>query len=120
MIERRIFTVLLDDPDDPDALADEYRVEVRGVDQLRAELEGKRIGVHIKDAMHTTYLWSWAASIREGKIEPKTDFREFMRRCVQVEGDEKSEPVDPTQQGVGVELPSLSSGLTQEPPSTTG
>jgi hypothetical protein len=104
MIERKMFHVLLD-PEEPGD-ATEYTVEVRGADQLRAELEGKRRGVHIKDAMHTTYLWAWAAMIREGNLDPKTSFTAFMERAVQVEGDaDSATPVDPTQPDLGDDSP---------------
>jgi hypothetical protein len=116
-LERRFFNVLIE-RDDTD---EEYRVEVRGVDQLRAELEGKRRGVHIKDAMHTTYLWAWAASIREDRIDPKTSFTDFMTAVVQVEGDEEeTETVDPTRPAVGDDSPSASPEPFPGPPSNGG
>lgn len=116
---RKFFHVLLDDPDAPGS-DQEIRVEVRGSDQLRAELEGKRQGVEIKDAMHSTYLWAWAAATREGKVDPKMTFRDFMVRCVTVEADDQEEPVDPTRRAVGDDSPSPSPAPTPAPPSTGG
>lgn len=106
-LERQIFHVYTDNPDDPAGEPIEDLVEVRGVDQLRAELEGKRLGVGIKDAMHATYLWAWAAMVREGKLDPKTKFQAFMETCVQVEGkDNETAAVDPTRQAASADSPS--------------
>lgn len=93
---RTFFTVYLDDPADPEGYV-EHRVEVRGTDQMRAETEGKGIGVSIKDAMHQSYLWAWAAAVREGKID--MSFRTFRTNVISVEEDEAKPPVevDPTQ-----------------------
>lgn len=95
-IERMYFDVLLDDPETPDATV-EHRVEVRATDQLRAELEGKKLrGIGLSDAMHTTYLWCWAALVREGKFAG--NFSTFVEQCIQAGGDKKAnKPVDPTQ-----------------------
>lgn len=93
---RTYFTVYLDDPDQPDGYV-EHRVEVRGADQLRAELEGKKLNVSLKDAMHQTYLWAWASCVRQGIVEGS--FKDFRDRAIKVEGDDEDEPVavDPTQ-----------------------
>lgn len=91
---RTYFTVYLDDADEPEGYV-EHRVEVRGADQLRAELEGKKMGVHLKDAMHQSYLWAWAALVRTGKID--IPFSEFRDIAIKVEGDDdEPEPVPPT------------------------
>lgn len=96
-----LFLVLLDPPADEPGEPTTYEVQVRGSDHLRAELEAKRQGVTIKDAMHTTYLWAWSAMVREQKYAGA--FQEFMQRCVLVEqdtdaaGDPATVPVDPTQ-----------------------
>lgn len=94
-LTRTYFTVYLDDPADPEGYV-EHHVEVRGADQLRAELEGKKMGVGLKDAMHQSYLWAWAALVRTHVIDiPFTEFREL---AIKVEGDDdEPEPVDPTQ-----------------------
>lgn len=93
-LTRTYFTVYLDDPDDPTGYT-EHRVEVRGADQLRAELEGKKLGVGLKDAMHQTYLWAWAACVRERIVD--LSFKDFREAAIKVEGDDdEPEPVDPT------------------------
>lgn len=96
---RTYFTVYMDDPEAPEGYV-EHRVEVRGADQLVAEERGKRMGVNIKDAMHQTYLWSWAAMVREGLCN--VSFEEFMKLAIKVEGEKNddAEPVDPTQPAV--------------------
>lgn len=91
---RTFFTVYLDDPEAPDGYV-EHRVEVRGADQLRAELEGKKIGVGLKDAMHQSFLWAWAALVREGIID--VPFAKFREQAIKVDGDEDDpQPVPPT------------------------
>lgn len=95
---RTMFTVYLDDPDAPEGYV-EHRCEVRGADQLRAELEGKKIGVGLKDAMHQSFLWAWASLLREGKLAADMPFMRFRELAIKVEGDKDDElvPVDPTQ-----------------------
>jgi hypothetical protein len=96
-LTRTFFTIYLDQPDDPEGYI-EHRVEVRGADQLRAETEGKGMGVTIKDSMHQTYLWAWAAACREGKVD--MSFRTFRTNVISVEQDDddaEGVPVDPTQ-----------------------
>lgn len=95
-LPRMYFDVLLEDPESKDET--ELRVEVRGADQLRSELEAKRIPrVESRDAMHTTYLWCWSAAVREGKFTG--NFREWMTSVVQVKPDKgATTPVDPTDQ----------------------
>lgn len=119
-LTRQYFNVLLDRPDagSPTKLdaahpavvtvADdtvEYRVEIRGTDQLRAELEGKSIGVTLKDAMHQTYLWAWASMVRQDLF--KGAFMEFRKVAIKVEGedDDDGETVDPTQPGATDDSP---------------
>lgn len=98
---RTMFTVYLDDPDAPEGYA-EHRVEIRGADQLRAELEGKKLGVGIRDAMHQSYLWAWAALVREGKLD--VSFAKFREQAIKVEGeDDEPQPVPPT-------LPAVTAG----------
>ena len=98
-LEVPVFTVLMDGPDGQGTVA--HDVQIRGADQLRAELEAKKQGVSIKDAMHTTYLWAWAAMVRTEKFSG--GFRDFMDACVMVEqakdgdGQAVAETVDPTQ-----------------------
>lgn len=93
-LKRIYFDVYLDDPDDPAGYL-EYRAEVRGADQLRAELEGKRISVTLNDSMHQTFLWSWAALMRTGQID--MTFKDFRERAIQVKGDKDADvDVDPT------------------------
>lgn len=76
----------------------EYRVEIRAADQLRGELEGKRIPrVESGDAMHTTYLWIWSAMVREGKYSGS--FGDFLKVCIQGRIDKNAvETVPPTDQ----------------------
>lgn len=76
-----------------------HRVTVILADQLRGELEGKRHGVDIKDAIHTTALWGWSAMVREGHTS--LSFREFTAACWEVEQVKDREPttVDPTTPG---------------------
>lgn len=95
-LQRTIFKVYLDDPDADEGYA-EHEVEIRGADQLRAELEGKRLHVSLKDAMHQTYLWAWAALVRTKVID--IPFAEFRDIAIRVDGDKDAEPVDvdPTQ-----------------------
>lgn len=120
-LTRQYFNVLLDRPDagSPTKLDEahpavvtvaddtvEYRVEIRGTDQLRAELEGKSIGVTLKDAMHQTYLWAWASMVRQDLF--KGAFMEFRKVAIKVEGeddDDDGEPVDPTQPGATDDSP---------------
>lgn len=93
-LKRLIFTVYLDDPDQPDAEPIEHVVEVRAGDQLRAELEGKKRGVKLEDAMHQSHLWVWAAMVRTGTFAGK--FEEFVDRCVQLDDEPDEVDVDPT------------------------
>lgn len=96
-LTRTYFTIYMDDPADPEGYI-EHRVEVRGADQLRAETEGKGIGVTLKDSMHQTYLWAWAAAVREGKLD--LSFKTFRANVISVEGegdDDEPDTVDPTQ-----------------------
>ena len=102
-LTRTYFHVLIDtpDPDGNGAILDpvEHRVEIRGADQLRAELEGKRIGVTLQESMHQTYLWAWAAMVREGHYADT--FHAFRDAVLSVKNDTEAEgePVDPTQPG---------------------
>lgn len=94
-LTRRYFNVFLDDDAEPEGYV-EHRVEIRGCDQLRAELEGKRIGVNLKDAIHQSYLWAWASMVRNKIVDvPFKDFRDI---AIQVNAEEDDEEeVDPTQ-----------------------
>lgn len=105
-LQRIYFDVFLDDPDAPDGYV-EHRVEIRGADQLRAELEGKRIGAGLNDSMHQTYLWAWASCVRNKLVD--LPFMEFRELVIQVNGD-KGEPenVDPTRQAATGDSPSPS------------
>lgn len=93
------YRVYMDPEDQTDALAEPvvYDVEVRPVDQLKAELEGKRIGVTLDDKMHLTYLWAWAAMVRTGQVSRCT-FKDWIARCAGLDEDEVAiADVDPTQ-----------------------
>lgn len=93
-IKRTTLTVLMaDQPEEPIA------VPVILGDQLRAELEGRKMGVDLKMGIHTTALWAWAAMTRLGLYEGK--FREFGEACLTAQNADEDEPapdVDPTQQ----------------------
>lgn len=117
---RTYFNVFLDDPEAPEGYA-EHRVEVRGADQLRAELEGKKIGVSLKDAMHQTYLWSWAALVREGVVDiPFMKFRDLVIKAESDDPDAEPVPVDPTQPAAIAGLPSASPSPTPATPMSGG
>lgn len=97
-LTRSYYDVLLDDPETgPDATI-EHRVEVRAADHLRGEMEGKRIPrLEGKEPMHLTYLWVWAALVREGKFSGS--FGDLMKVLVLAKPDQDAtEPVDPTEQ----------------------
>lgn len=103
-LTRTYFDVFLDDPDTAEGYV-EHRVEIKGADQLRAELEGRKLGVDHKVAIHQTYLWAWAACVREGHYE-KT-FKDFRDVVIAVKPrDDTVETVDPTQPAVTDASPS--------------
>jgi hypothetical protein len=81
---------------DEDGTETEYRVRVMLGDQLRAELEAKKLMLTESHYMHTTALWAWAAMVREGNFAGK--FREFQETCIEAVADkaEEADPVDPT------------------------
>lgn len=79
----------------------EYRVRIMLGDQLRAELEGKKLSLTAEHYMHTTALWAWAAMLREGHYDGP--FQEFKTRCLEAateKGDDEGElpDADPTPQ----------------------
>lgn len=81
--------------------AGEFTVTLRMGDQLRAELEGKRMGLaepH-KNPMHLQALFAWASMNREGHFAGK--FADFREACAYVQDDDEGNedagtPVDPT------------------------
>lgn len=94
-LTRTYFDVFLDDPDADDGYV-EHRVEIKGADQLRAELEGRKLGVDHKVAIHQTYLWAWAAMVREtGYDQPFNVFRDAVIAVKQPD-EAQGQPVDPT------------------------
>lgn len=95
-LKRKIVTIYLDDPTDPDGSI-EHQVEVRAVDMLTAEIQGKALpGVELTDGMHTMHLSAWAALCREDKY--KGGFKRFMSECITVQSEKDDEvTVDPTQ-----------------------
>lgn len=103
-LTRTYFNVYVDDPESTDGYA-EHRVEIKGQDQLRAELEGRKLGVDHKVAIHQTYLWAWAACVRLGVY--KGSFAEFRDVVIKVDDEDTAagadEPatVDPTRQAAG-------------------
>lgn len=114
-LQRIYFDVYLDDPEAPDGYA-EHRVEIRGADQLRAELEGKRIGTSLNESMHQTYLWAWASCVRNKLID--MPFMEFRDVVIQVKGDrEEPQNVDPTRPAATED--SLSSSQLPTPATAT-
>lgn len=116
-LTRIYFDVFLDDDDAPEGYV-EHRVEIRGGDQLRAELEGKKIGVSLNDSMHQTYLWAWASLVRNKLVDlPFLTFRDVV---IRVDSDKTPDPetVDPTQPAAGAgslspsQLPTQLTGTT--------
>lgn len=78
---------------------DYHLVRIHHADQLRAELEGRRLGFGAaKDSpMHTTSLWLWAALVRQGIVDQR--FMDYVDRCVafdRADDDDTAEAVDPT------------------------
>jgi hypothetical protein len=106
-LTRTYFLVGLDDPDNPGGELLELRVEVKGADQLRAELEGRKMGIDHRVAIHQTYLWAWAAMVREGHYTgPFKDFRDVVVKVSPDEDAADEETVDPTRPAAIAGLPS--------------
>lgn len=90
---------------DPNTVEDDqleyHRVVVNGTDQLRAELEARRLGLPegSKAPMHLTALWLWAAMTRtQATAQP---FPEWKHRLVNFDPTDRDDPrpdqvVDPT------------------------
>jgi len=76
---------------DPNTATDDqleyHHVLVHSGDQLRAELEAKRVGITDMRAnpMHITVLWLWAALVRTGAYSDK--FQAFKAACVSYDAD---------------------------------
>lgn len=95
--------VWLDLPDDaPDDTPPDHVVTISSGDQLRAELEAKRLGLpSLSEApLNSTALWLWAAMARQGLTQLKAG--EFMANLPEFEpvkrpdGTAEVEQVDPT------------------------
>lgn len=82
--------------------AGEFTVTVRVGDQLRAELEGKRMGIAevVRSPIHLQVLIAWAAMVREGNYSGK--FAQFREDCCDTydheddAGPDGGDDVDPT------------------------
>lgn len=90
------FTVAMADPDGGEPT--EHVVTIILVDQLRAELDGKKYGIDSKLKMHTAALWAWAAMTRLELYKGK--FGEFQSACL---GLELYAPDGPADSGVDVD-----------------
>lgn len=118
-LARTYFFVALDDPDNPDQLV-EHRVEIKGGDQMRAELEGRKLNLDHRAAIHQSYLWAWASLVRQDLYDrPFAEFRNVVV-AVKPDTDSDDETVDPTRPAILAGSPSPSPLPTPEPPSTTG
>ena len=111
------YTILMDDPDRPETPATESTVVVRNADQLRAELEGSKLGLGGRGMsaapLNYTTLWLWAAMTRTGAWVGT--FQEFKAQLVAFQpldpdGDKLTEggevpEVDPTNPDRGTGSP---------------
>lgn len=89
---------------DPDTAADDqleyHHVVINHSDQLRAELEARRLqlGSPKDSPMHLTSLWLWASLVRTGGYADK--FQAFKTACVAYDPDrveeDNADPVVPT------------------------
>lgn len=73
----------------------EFTVTLRIADQLRAELEGKKLGfseVH-HNPLHLQALFAWACMVREGHYTGK--FADFRNDCIAVSDHKDDDPTDP-------------------------
>lgn len=92
-IKTRTLVVQLDDGQGGDVV--EHDVQLRLVDQTRAELEGKRHGIDVvKHPLHLQGLFAWAACTRLGLFTGK--WPEFQDVCVSIE-DGVDQDVPPTE-----------------------
>lgn len=95
-IKNRNMVVTMDDSDHGEA--GEFTVQLRLGDQMRAELEAKRMGLKATDMpIHLQGLFGWACMVRHGLFDGNA--KAFSEACIAVE-DEKgsSEVLDPTEQ----------------------
>lgn len=84
-MKRTTFDVMMRTPTeaDPDATSEHTVTLVLG-DQLRGELEGKKLGLSVEaHPTHTASLWVWAAVQRLGIYEGT--FHDFKSDCVDFE-----------------------------------
>lgn len=81
-------------PAEPDADPQQLRVVVTHGDQLRAELELNRRGIDLRNAMHLSTAFAWAAMKRTGDYAG--NFDAFAFHDVLDLSDGGAEPVDPT------------------------
>lgn len=112
-----VYRLLLDDPENPEAPPREVTVAVRNGDQLRAELEGSKLGLAGRGMsaapLNYTTLWLWAAMVRTGEFTGNVQqFRASLVvfEPVKADGETLTDPedvpaVDPTAEGHGTALP---------------
>lgn len=93
-MKRTTFDVLMRTTDETTAIVEtEHRVTVILGDQLRGELEGKKLGLDTNYPIHTGALWVWAAMVRNGHYSGS--FHEFKDACVDYDKVAEAD-VDPT------------------------
>lgn len=71
----------------------EHRVTLMLADQLRGELEGKKLGIDLSLPVHTSALWVWSAMVRLGHYAGT--FQEFKGACIdyeKVDGEQADVP----------------------------
>lgn len=102
-IKNRDMVVTMDPSDGGEA--GQFTVQLRLGDQMRAELEAKRMGLKGTDMpIHLQGLFAWASMVRSGNFDGKS--RAFIDACVSVEDVKDSgETVDPTEQGQSSDSP---------------
>lgn len=125
-MKRTMFEVAMLAPTetDPEHI-EERRVTVILGDQLRGELEGKKLGLDTNYPIHTGALWVWAAMLRSGHYSGS--FQEFKSACVDYEavGEEDADPTNPAASSdSALSSPSptpapVSTGGSPEPQTTT-
>lgn len=125
-MKRTVFDVAMQTPTetDPEQIT-EHRVTVILGDQLRGELEGKKLGLDTNYPIHTGALWVWAAMLRSGHYSGT--FQDFKGACVDFDKVADAD-ADPTNQaaspGSALSSPSpipapVSSGGSTELQTTT-
>lgn len=117
-MKRTTFDVLMRTTDDPTGPAEaEHRVTVILGDQLRGELEGKKLGLDTSYPIHTGALWVWAAMVRTGHYSGT--FHEFKDACLDFDKVGESD-ADPTNQAASSDSASSSPSPIPAPVSIGG